>query len=544
MFVYLKCPKANTGFSFANYHRTKTNKFREIHAMKFFVAATLILALFKIPSLHADTPKSDTKKVEGTWQGTLKVGAVELRLAFKISKKPDGSLTATLDSIDQGAKDIPVDEVTWKDPDLKIELKKIGGVFEGKANKDYSQFEGTWKQSGGSWPLTIKRVEKATELKRPQEPKKPYPYVEEDVTYDNPRAGIKLAGTLTRPQGDGRFPAVLLIAGSGPHARNEEVFGHKVFMVLADYLTRRGIVVLRSDKRGVGKSTGKYDQATSADFADDALAGVEYLKTRKEVDPHKIGLVGHSEGGIVAPMVAARSKDVVFIVLMAGTGVTGEEILYRQGTDVLKTMGVDDKAVAQHRVVLERMFQVLKEEKDRKAAEKKMHEAIAQEVAKMGDEEKKKVEAQKAIIEGQVQLMLSPWMRYFLLFDPQATLSLVHCPVLAINGAKDVQVAADVNLPAIEQALRSGGNADVTVRELPNLNHLFQTSKTGAVSEYAQIEETMSATALALIGDWIASRANRPPAEKAVTVRASEEEEPPRMLGRLRFRLRNRLRGW
>src|SRR5437879_1713230 len=276
--------------------------------MKPLIAAILVLALFDLAYLRADPPlqpKSDAKSVEGTWQGTFKVGAVELRLAFKIKKKADGSLTATMDSIDQGAKDIPVDEVTWKDPDLKIDLKKIGGVFEGKANKDYSQFEGTWKQSGASWPLTIKRVEKATELKRPQEPKKPYPYAEEEVSYENPRAGEKLAGTLTRPQGDGPFPAVLLIAGSGPHGRNEEVLGHKIFLVLADYLTRRGFVVLRSDKRGVGKSTGKYDEATSADFADDALAGVEYLKTRQEIDPHKIGLVGHSEGGLVAPLVAA-----------------------------------------------------------------------------------------------------------------------------------------------------------------------------------------------------------------------------------------------
>jgi pimeloyl-ACP methyl ester carboxylesterase len=510
--------------------------------MKLLTTLALAGSLLSLPSLVADEPpkpKSDAKSVEGTWQGTLKVGAFELRLAFKIKKKPDGSLTATMDSIDQGAKDIPADSVTWKDPNLKMELKKIPGVFEGKTNKDYSQFEGNWKQGGRSLPLTIKRVEKATELRRPQEPKKPYPYVEEEVSYENPRADVKLAGTLTRPQGEGPFPAVLLIAGSGPHGRNEEVLGHKVFLVLADYLTRRGIVVLRSDKRGVGKSTGKYDEATSADFAADALAGVQFLETLPQVDPHKIGLIGHSEGGIVAPMAAARSRDVAFIVLMAGTGVTGEEILYRQGADVLKTMGVDDKAIAQHRVVLERMFRVLKEEKDRKATEKKMHEAIAQEIAKLSEEDKKKAEAQKAVIEGQVQLMLSPWMRYFLMFDPQATLSLVHCPVLAINGVKDVQVAADINLPAIEKALRAGGNRDVTVRELPNLNHLFQTSKTGAVSEYAQIEETMSSTALALMGDWIESRANRTTAPSTVSAVGEEDEPSPRLLGRLRSRLRS-----
>lgn len=333
----------------------------------------------------------------------------------------------------------------------------------------------------------------------------------------------------------------MLIAGSGPNTRDEVVFGHKVFLVLADYLTRRGIIVLRSDKRGIGKSKGKYDEATSADFADDALAGVEYLKTQKEVDPRMIGLVGHSEGGVVAPMVAAQSKDVAFIVLMAGTGVSGEQILYRQGMDILKAMGTDDKGLAKQRSIQEKMFSVLKQEKDRGALEKKLNEVIAQEIAKLSDEEKKEAESQKPALEKQVKSLLSPWMRYFLTFDPQGTLGLVQCPVLAINGGKDVQVAADINLPAIEKALRAGGNPDVTVKELPNLNHLFQTSKSGAVSEYGQIEETISPTALTLMGDWIESRAGRPTWPRADTsVRAesqSGEEVSPRLLGRLRSRL-------
>jgi len=511
--------------------------------MQPLIAALLAVSLLSTPCLFADepsTPKSNTKSVEGIWQGSLKVGVMELRLAFKISKKADGSLTATMDSLDQGAKDIPVDDVTWHDPDLKLELKKIPGtgIFEGKASKDYSEFEGNWKQGGKSFPLTIKRVPKATELKRPQEPKKPYPYVEELITYDNPRAGVKLAGTLTRPKGEGPYPAVLLIAGSGPNTRDEVVFGHKVFLVLADYLTRRGLVVLRSDKRGIGKSKGNHELATSADFADDALAGVEYLKTRKEVDPHKIGLVGHSEGGIVAPMVAARSKDVAFIVLMAGTGVTGEEVLYRQGRDILKAMGTDDKGLAKQRSIQEKMFSVLKREKDRAAMEKKLSEVVAQETALLTGDEKKKAESQKTAMEAQVKALLSPWMRYFLTFDPQSVLDLVQCPVLAINGAKDLQVAADVNLPAIEHALRAGGNRDVTVKELPNLNHLFQTSKTGALSEYGQIEETISPTALALMGDWIESRANRPRDVSSVRAESQYEEEvTPRRLSRLRSRL-------
>lgn len=513
--------------------------------MKSHFVALLAGTLLSSPFVFADEPaaqKESVKRVEGSWQGALKAGPVELRLAFKITKKKDGSLTATMDSIDQGAKDIPVDVVTWKEPDLRMELKIPGNpVFEGKANKDLSEIEGKWKQSGQTFPLTIKRVEKMTELKRPQEPKKPYPYFEEEVTYDNPRAGIKLAGTLTIPKGEGPFPAVLLIAGSGPNTRDEVVFGHKVFLVLADYLTRRGIVVLRSDKRGIGQSKGKYEEATSAEFADDALAGVEFLKTRKEVDPRKIGLVGHSEGGVVAPMVASRSQDVAFVVLMAGTGVSGEEILYRQGQDVLKSMGVDEKQLALQRVIQERMFAVLKEDNDRATTEKKLREIIAQETAKLSEQDKKKAESQKSLVESQIKnMLLTPWMRYFLTFDPQATLGLVHCPVLAINGAKDVQVAADVNLPAIQKALRAGGNHDVTVQELPNLNHLFQSSKSGAVSEYGQIEETISPTALALMGDWIETRANRPRIDSSARAESQyEEESPSRLLGRLRARLQS-----
>jgi fermentation-respiration switch protein FrsA (DUF1100 family) len=509
--------------------------------MKPFALAVLVVVLISSPRLVADdqpSPKSAVKGIEGTWQGTLKAGVAELRLAFKITKKKDGSLTATMDSIDQGAKDIPVDVVTWNEPELKIELKKIGGSFEGKANKELSQIEGNWKQSGLTFPLTIKRVDKVAQMKRPQEPKKPYPYQEEEVNYDNPRAGVQLAGTLTIPKGDGPFPAVLLIAGSGPNTRDEIVFGHKIFLVLADYLTRRGFVVLRSDKRGINKSKGKFEEATSADFADDALGGVEYLKTRKEVDPSKIGLVGHSEGGVVAPMVASRSKDVAFIVLMAGPGVTGEQILYRQNADILRTLGVGDTDRTKRIAVLEKMFAIIKQGQDRTALEKELNEILAQEITKLSPEDKKKAESQKTAQDAQIKNLLSPWMRYFLTFDPQPTLMMVRCPVLAINGAKDLQVAADVNLPAIEKALQAGGNSDVTVRELPNLNHLFQTCKTGAVSEYSQIEETMSPTALALMGDWIESRANQPRFDSTVTSDGQAEESPPRLLGRLFSRLR------
>jgi len=214
--------------------------------------------------------------IEGIWEGKLKVPGAELKIVFNISKNPDGTLTATLDSPDQGAIGIPIEEVVFKDNTLRLEVKSAGGVFEGKVSADFLVIEGEWKQSGGVFPLKVNRTDKAVEIVRPQEPKKPYPYIEEEVKYDNKEAGITFAGTLTLPSGKGSFPSVLLITGSGPQDRNETIFGHYPFLVLADYLTRKGIAVLRVDDRGVGESTGDFSQATSEDFASDVLAGIKY----------------------------------------------------------------------------------------------------------------------------------------------------------------------------------------------------------------------------------------------------------------------------
>ncbi|GAG08171.1 unnamed protein product, partial [marine sediment metagenome] len=212
--------------------------------------------------------------IEGIWEGKLKVPGTELRIVFKISKNSDGTLTATLDSPDQGATDIPVEEVIFIDNTLRLEVKSVGGVFEGKVSEDFLIIEGEWKQSGQTLPLTLKRVDKAVEIIRPQEPKKPYPYIEEEIVYKNKDAEIKLASSLTLPSGNAPSPVVLLISGSGPQDRNETIYNHRPFLVLADYLTRQGIAVLRVDDRGVGKSTGDFSQATSEDFASDVLAGI------------------------------------------------------------------------------------------------------------------------------------------------------------------------------------------------------------------------------------------------------------------------------
>ncbi len=429
--------------------------------------------------------------IDGDWLGTLDTGMAKLRLVLHITNTEDG-LTATMDSPDQSVNGLPVNSITRTGAELKFEMKSIGGNYDGTIGTDLGTISGTWTQMGKSWPLVLKPLKNKSELelKRPQTPVKPYPYREEEVSYSNPAAKIQLAATLTIPPGKGPFPAVLLMSGSGPHDRDETLMGHKPFLVLADYLTRKGIVVLRADKRGVGKSTGEYSTAVMADFASDAEAGVAYLKTRTEVDPHKIGLVGHSEGGIEAPMAAVQDPEVAFIVLMAGTGVRGDELLAEQVQLIEKAGGKNQADVDQDVATQREILGLVEKDKDDATLEKDLRAIMA---GKESDVQ----------IDLQIKLVSSPWFRDLLEYDPVPTLSKVKCPVLAINGEKDLQVPPETNLPPIRKALAAGGNKNSEVDELPGLNHLFQTAKTGGVGEYSEIEETMSPVAMEKVASWI-----------------------------------------
>lgn len=442
---------------------------------------------------------------EGTWEGTLKIAKIDLRLALHFSRKGD-KLSGTLDSIDQGAKGIAMDTIEVKDRSVRVEWKALKAVFQGKLTQDGTALEGRWEQSGLDVPITFRRTAKATELVRPQHPKRPYPYKEEEVTFENKKAGVKFSGTLTVPRGEGAFPAVVLLSGSGPQDRDETLFGHKPFLVLADYLTRRGIAVLRVDDRGVGGSTGDTFQATLADHAGDALAAVAYLKGRKDINAKQIGLLGHSEGGIVAPLAATKSKDVAFLILLAGTGLPGEQILYAQGQAIAKALGFGAEELARQRQAQEAIFGALRQEKDNTKAKKLIQQRLAEIIAKLPEEEQKKAKEAQGLVEGQLKVVLTPWFRAFLDYDPRPALRQVQVPVLALTGEKDLQVLPKENLKAIADALKEGGNQDYTVKELPNLNHLFQTCKTGSLTEYGRIEETFAPSALALIGDWIVQR--------------------------------------
>jgi fermentation-respiration switch protein FrsA (DUF1100 family) len=446
----------------------------------------------------------DIRDIEGIWMGNLKApGALELRIVFNISTNPDGSINASMDSPDQGVSGIRVETISYKDGNLNLDVKSIRGSFEGIYKENNETIEGEWKQAGSAFPIVLNRIEKALDTHRKQDPVKPYPYTEEEVVYENKEAGIKLAGTLTLPQSEGPSPAVILITGSGPQNRNEELLGHRPFLVLSDYLTRQGIAVLRVDDRGIGGSTGNFSQATTEDFAGDVLTGVEFLKSRKEIDSSRIGLIGHSEGGLIAPMVAVQSPDISFIVLMAAPGLTGEEILYLQSDLIARAGGTSNETIGKNEVLMRRMYSVVKEEENNTIAEEKLRDILRVELANMSEQERKSSGYSEAAIDSQAAGLSSPWMRFFLTYDPRPALVKVKCPVLAINGEKDLQVPPEENLYAINEALKEGGNKDYTVKELQGLNHLFQTSKTGSPSEYAKIEETISPTALEIVGNWI-----------------------------------------
>jgi hypothetical protein len=434
--------------------------------------------------------------------GTLKVGGTGLRLAFTVKAKPDGTFSATLNSLDQFSAELPLDQATLKDKSVHFEWKAQRIAYDGTLNESGTEISGKFKQSGLSLTLVLKKVDRLPEIhKRPQDPKPPFPYRAEDVKFENKSGHSKLAGTLTIPRTPSRPPAVVLITGSGQQDRDESIAGHRPFYVLADYLSRHGIAVLRVDDRGVGGSTGDVEHSTSEDFAGDALAALDYLRTRSDIDVHKIGMMGHSEGGEIAPIVANRSPDVAFIVLLAGPGLPGDQIVLLQLAALLKEAGVPDALIEKLRTFQEKLYATVKAEQDGPTLTKKIKALYTEFAATLSESEKKlsgiSPEAAAAKALG------SPWFRFFLMYDPRPALEKVKCPVLALIGEKDIQVPPKQNVPELEKALRAGGNKDFTVRELPHLNHLFQTCKSGSVMEYGKIDETFAPSALALIAQWI-----------------------------------------
>lgn len=442
------------------------------------------------------------QSISGKWNGALKVQGTQLRLVFNIVETENG-LSSTMDSPDQGAKGIPTKMTSFDNSILKITVANARIEYEGKLGAN-NIIVGTFKQSGQSFQMNLsKELIEKEKLNRPQEPIQPYSYYSEDITFDNKIEGISLAGTLTLPKKDGIFPVVVLISGSGPQNRNEELMGHKPFLVLSDYLTKNGIAVLRFDDRGVGLSKGKFDLATSANFATDVEAAVNYLKTRKEINKNKIGLIGHSEGGIIAPIIASKSKDIAFIVLLAGTGISGDKLLLAQQRLIGKSAGINDEDLTKIELTNRKVFDIVKESNSLDILSNDLTTYIKQNLKNNLNPSKPEGLSDDDFVKLQIKQIANPWMQYFIKYNPATTLEKVKCPVLAINGSKDLQVPPKENLEAIKSALAKGGNKKVTIKELPNLNHLFQECETGSPAEYSSIEQTFSPIALTEILKWI-----------------------------------------
>jgi uncharacterized protein len=442
----------------------------------------------------------------GVWEGTLEVGVARLRLAICITEGPDRSLVGKLDSPDQGAKGIPIDSIAIQGKTVRLGVKTLMAVISGDLSADGEAVVGKLDQGGLSMRLELKRATHPAAPRRPQEPKAPLPYLVEDVSYENPVASIRLSGTLTRPRADRPGPAVLLVSGSGPQDRDESGNGHRPYLVLADHLTRRGVAVLRVDDRGVGKSTGDLGRANCSDLAADVLRGVAWLKGRKEIDPGRIGLIGHSEGGLVASMAASRSGDVRFLVMLAGPGLPGDELARLQAASLLKASGATDAQIASHVALLDQLFAVLKRGGEDRVIRESLERILATWLAGIGDQDRRSVGDERALIAARVAGLMTPRFRESLAHDPRSTLRRLRCPVLALGAGNDLQVPSGENLRGIEAALRAGGNPDFTVKAVPGLNHLFQTSASGSPNEYATLEETIAPAALEEIGRWIETR--------------------------------------
>ncbi len=466
------------------------------------ITTLFIFALLLIPyhAVFAQKPV-DKQTVSGRWLGNLDAGGISLRIVYNIKINDKDSLIATMDSPDQNASNIPMGRVIARNDSLIILAPQLMGRYTGAIISD-TLVKGLWTQAGRKYSMDIIKIRKAIVSSRPQEPKPPFPYLSEDVVFANKKFNFMLAGTLTIPQGKGPFPAAILITGSGPQNRDEAIMGHKPFLIIADWLTRNGIAVLRYDDRGVAKSQGTYAGSTTADFATDAAAAFQYLRSRQEIKSDAIGLIGHSEGGLIAPMVAAENPDVAFIVSLSGPGVSGEEVILTQAADIGRLSGMSEQQIKDAREVNKELYSIVKKEPDDYKAEAAVLDAYRKIlVSKQASEDK--IEEGVSNLHSTFGAKTYPWFRYFISAEPSTYWKKVKCPVLALNGEKDLQVSAAVNLPAIEKAVRSSGNNNIKVVALPELNHLFQHCTTGLPSEYNKIDETFSPGALKIISEWI-----------------------------------------
>lgn len=458
--------------------------------------------------------KIPSRELIEAWRGTLIAGPQKFAFQLRLLREEGGeSLIGELDSFNEGINGIPV-ELQKTENGLTFKINLSGAEFEGQFAEAGEKLKGFWKQGAGKFPLEFEKIplEKVHErmIDRPQTPQPPYRFREVELSIPTV-AEVVISGTLATPKNsEGPFPVVVTVTGSGPQDRDETLFDHKLFLVLTDALTERGIAVFRYDERGVGKSTGDYFQSNTKDFAEDVGLILDHLAQRPEIDRRRMAILGHSEGGIVAPMVAARRSDLAAIVLLAGTSVPGEEILLDQSRAMARVSGASEKILdAQEELLRRAIREVLRPEQSdalEKSQDSPRKPAEGEAIGGVDAETIEKALSDPANFQALVAQFSTPWMRFFLGHDPAQDLRLVKCPTLALFGEKDLQVTPALNVPGMRAALEAAGNPDVEIFVFDGLNHLFQRCDTGLMTEYASISETIDRAALEKIGDWLEAR--------------------------------------
>ena len=451
--------------------------------------------------LFVSQPMLAQQHLVGDWEGQLRAGTTSFRIIFHISSTENG-LAATMDSPDQGAKDIPVSDVRLQNGELILTVVAVGGQYRGQVLD--GTIDGLWQQGGREIPLKLNRPgELPLADTTAVSPVVSIPYEALEVSYRNEKSDVRLAGTLTLPQTEDPAAALLLLSGSGPQDRDQTILGHRPFAILADFLTRRGIAVLRVDDRGMGKSGGDFNRSSESDFVEDAIAGVNFLSKYPGIDPDKIGLLGHSEGGLIASRVAAQRRDIAMLILLAAPGIRGEELLLLQAEKILSVRQADAELIRENRSVQQQVFSRIRELFDQPLTLTDLEAIVNQPGGIISASNRSYF---RDVLKGQLTMLNAPWFRELLMSDPVHYLAQVVCPVLALNGSKDLQVPAAPNLVGIEAALNRSGNRDFELHELPDLNHLFQEAETGLPDEYATIQESISPNVLEMIADWVVAR--------------------------------------
>ncbi len=451
----------------------------------------LFIICFHFSCSHAQT-------FDGSWKGEVEVSGQKLLLVFNIQKDSAGKWNGTFESPMQTAQKFAINQIRIEQDSIWMDVKTIGLVYAGFLDRDKDVMKGVMKQGPFESAMILVRSEnEQSGLSRKQDVFPPYSYTEEEVQFKNSAGNALLTGSLTYPKSGGPFPAVVLVNGSGQQNRDSEVFGHRPFKVLADHLTKNGFAVLRYDDRGVGGSKGEVNLATTIDFASDANAAVDFLSKKTNINGEKIGIIGHSEGALIAEIVASESNKVKYIALLSGPVIKGDSLLILQSYALGKVGGLSETALDANKANNRKLYNILLEDESPKVLAASLEEELIHQNNGNPLTPDMKIK---------LSPMMSPWFRTFLRIDPAYYLKQVKVPIFASFGGKDVQVPANENIYCLQRLHLN--TTDVTIKDYPNLNHLFQNAQTGKIEEYFENSESFNEQLMDDLTKWLKLKTN------------------------------------